>query len=116
MPRIEQLIGDCEISHHYLWEGPAPQDPDTILDMFLLSDRWIFHYEITTGYTSEAFWGINHITSVILLEQSDSPESYTLTLERLAGPVIRLNGRGEDLDKLRWFRRGVLDHISGTAS
>lgn len=39
MPRHEQLIGDREISHRYLWEGPAPQDSDTILDMVFLSDH-----------------------------------------------------------------------------
>ena len=63
MPRLEQLIGDREISHHYLWEGPAPQDPDTILDMCFLSDMVIPLRGNYWLYCGGVFWDQSHYVS-----------------------------------------------------
>ena len=104
----------------YISTGPNPASPMTVLDVFLLTDAFIYNYEVTTEYNDQ--WFTLPLPSVSYIVENLSPQDdrfWSLLIvirSRVGEPGLALQDRIENRDKINRFADACRDRLSAVIS
>ena len=113
---IISRVSPDEIRAAYISTGPTPASPDTVLDVFLLTDTFIYNYEITKAFNDQ--WFTLPLTSVSYIVENRSPQddrfwSMLIVIRADAGqPGLALQDTTANRDKISKFADACRDKLS----
>ena len=100
----------------YISTGPNPASPMTVIDVFLLTDAFIYNYELTTEHNDQ--WFTLPLTSVSYIVENLSPQDdrfWSLLIvirSRVGDPGLVLQDKIANRDKISEFADACRDKLS----
>lgn len=61
---IQELISSEKVIDYYLSRGPFPSFPETIIDVFILTEKFLYNFEITKEGPLRHMIPLNMVTSI----------------------------------------------------
>lgn len=113
---ISNRVSPDAIRAAYISTGPTPASLDTVLDVFLLTDAFIYNYEITAEHNDQ--WFTLPLTSISYIVENRSPQddrfwSMLIVIRAHVGqPGLALQDRIENKDKISKFADACRDKLS----
>ena len=114
--RIAGRVSPDAIRAAYISTGPTPASPDTVLDVFLLTDAFIYNYELSTQGDEQ--WFTLPLTSISYIVENLSPQddrfwSVLIGIRSRAGEHgLALQDNITHKDKMREFADACRDKLS----
>ena len=117
---VVKEIGDCvpldKVAASYISAGPTPSFPDTLLDVFLLTDAFIYNYELNAQ--GDERWFTLPLTSISYIVENRFPQdegfwSVVIVIRsRVGEPGLVLQDKITHKDKMREFADACRDKLS----
>ena len=102
------------IQAHYTSSGPLPVLPEMTLDVFLLTETFLYNYVVSTGGSEE--WFIMPLTGICRLKESHTPDdrfwSLVITAQFQEGGGLILIDEVKNREKISAFANRCRDNIS----
>ena len=102
------------LTAHYISSGPFPALPDMKLDIFLLTDAFIYNYIVSIESGDE--WSILPLTSISHIKESRILNSefwsLVITAQSPGGNLVALVDKIENRDKVSAFTNVCRDNIA----
>lgn len=102
------------VSDYYIVAGPLPAFPNLKLDVFLLTEHFVYNYAVTTLTGDE--WTIFPLTGISRFKENRTPDTrfwyLTLSEQSQNGSGLVLLDRIENRDKIRSFTNNCLDNMA----
>ena len=111
---IDNRISRDTLSDYYIVAGPLPAFPNLKLDVFLLTEHFVYNYAVTTLTGDE--WTILPLTGIARFKENQTPDTrfwyLTLGEQSQNGSGLVLLDRIENRDKIRAFTNNCLDNLA----
>ena len=101
-----------EVSDYYIVAGPFPAFPRLKLDVFLLTEEFVYNYAVADSNDEE--WTIVPLTSIVSFEESGTPDAlfWSLTMYRQLPSSLVIMDRIENRYKVREFTNRCLSNLA----
>lgn len=110
---IDNRISRDTVSDYYIVAGPLPAFPNLKLDVFILTEHFVYNYAVTTLTGDE--WTILPLTGIARFKENQTPDTrfwyLTLGEQSQSGSGLVLLDRIENRDKIRAFTNNCLDNL-----